>query len=138
APAARQQLCPPRDGLRPEMKALVVNALGTGFELESVDIATPIGREVLIDVKASGLCHTDLLFATHSVVPLPAVLGHEVSGIVAEVGPDVTQFKVGDHVVGCLTQTCGTCVHAANRAAPSSASIPKRLCAAPLRGRASA
>src|SRR6185369_10105287 len=80
-----------------------------GFELESVDIATPIGREVLIDVKASGLCHTDLLFATHSVVPLPAVLGHEVSGIVAEVGPDVTQFKVGDHVVGCLTQTCGTC-----------------------------
>jgi len=91
------------------MKALVVNALGAGFELESVDIATPIGREVLIDVKASGLCHTDLLFATHSVVPLPAVLGHEVSGIVAEVGPDVTQFKVGDHVVGCLTQTCGTC-----------------------------
>src|SRR4029079_12886353 len=61
------------------MKALVVNALGAGFELESVDIATPIGREVLIDVKASGLCHTDLLFATHIVVPLPAVLGHEVS-----------------------------------------------------------
>ena len=91
------------------MKALVVNALGAGFELESVDIAAPIGREVLIDVKASGLCHTDLLFATHSVVPLPAVLGHEVSGIVAEVGPDVTQFKVGDHVVGCLTQTCGAC-----------------------------
>src|SRR6476661_673834 len=98
---------PPRDGLRQEMKALVVNALGAGFELESVDIAAPIGREVLIDVKASGLCHTDLLFATHSVAPLRGVLGHEVWGIVGEVGPDVTHFKVGDHVFGCLTKTGG-------------------------------
>ena len=39
-----------------------------------------MGREVLIDVQASGLCHTDLLFATHDIVPTPAVLGHEVSG----------------------------------------------------------
>ena len=91
------------------MKALVVNALGSGFELEDIDIATPIGREVLIDVQASGLCHTDLLFATHDIVPIPAVLGHEVSGIVAGVGPDVTQFRVGDHVVGSLAQTCGSC-----------------------------
>jgi len=47
------------------MKALVVNALGRGFDFEDVDIASPIGREVLVDVQASGLCHTDLLFATH-------------------------------------------------------------------------
>ena len=91
------------------MKALVVNALGRGFDFEDVDIAIPIGREVLVDVQASGLCHTDLLFATHDIVPLPAVLGHEVAGIVAAVGPDVAQFRVGDHVVGSLAQSCGAC-----------------------------
>jgi S-(hydroxymethyl)glutathione dehydrogenase/alcohol dehydrogenase len=41
---------------------------------------------VLVDVCASGLCHTDLLFATHNIVPMPAVLGHEVAGIVAAAG----------------------------------------------------
>ena len=91
------------------MQALVVNALGCGFDLEDVDIAAPMGREVLIDVQASGLCHTDLLFATHDIVPTPAVLGHEVSGIVAEVGPDVAQFRIGDHVVASLAQSCGSC-----------------------------
>jgi S-(hydroxymethyl)glutathione dehydrogenase / alcohol dehydrogenase len=91
------------------MKALVVNALGGGFDLEEIDVAVPKGREVLIDVQASGLCHTDLLFATHDIVPTPAVLGHEVSGTVAEVGPDVVQFRVGDHVVGSLAQSCGSC-----------------------------
>src|SRR5882672_7827997 len=82
------------------MKALVVNALGGRFEPDDVEIAAPIGREVLVDVQASGLCHTDVLFATNNIIPMPAVLGHEVAGIVAEVGPDVQQFKVGDHVVG--------------------------------------
>src|ERR1700758_54737 len=91
------------------MKALVLNALGHGFDFEDVEIASPIGREVLVDVQASGLCHTDLLFATHDIVPTPAVLGHEVAGIVAEVGPDVAQFRVGDHVVGSLAQSCGAC-----------------------------
>jgi S-(hydroxymethyl)glutathione dehydrogenase/alcohol dehydrogenase len=91
------------------MKALVVNALGGEFDLEDVQIAAPIGREVLVDVQAFGLCHTDLLFATHDIVPMPAVLGHEVAGIVAEVGPDVAQFRVGDHVVGSLAQSCGAC-----------------------------
>jgi len=91
------------------MKALVLNALGHGFDFEDVEIAAPIRREVLVDVQASGLCHTDLLFATHDIVPVPAVLGHEVAGIVAEVGPDVAQFHVGDHVVGSLAQSCGAC-----------------------------
>ena len=54
------------------MKALVLNALGRGFDFEDVDIAAPIGREVLVDVQASGLCHTDLLFATHDFVPTPS------------------------------------------------------------------
>lgn len=91
------------------MKALVLNALGHGFDFEEVDIAAPMGREVLVDVQASGLCHTDLLFATHDFVPTPSVLGHEVAGIVAAVGPEVTQFHVGDHVVGSLAQSCGSC-----------------------------
>jgi S-(hydroxymethyl)glutathione dehydrogenase/alcohol dehydrogenase len=94
---------------RPKLKALVVNALGRGFDLEDVDIAPPIGREVLVEVRASGLCHTDLLFATHAFVPTPSVLGHEVAGFVAGVGPDVTQLRVGDHVVGSLAQSCGAC-----------------------------
>ena len=91
------------------MKALVVNALGGGFDREEIDIASPIGREVLVDVQASGLCHTDLLFATNDIVPMPAVLGHEVAGVVAKVGPDVTQIRIGDHVVGSLAQSCGAC-----------------------------
>src|SRR5580704_12841846 len=89
--------------LWPDMKALVLNAIGRGFDFEDVDIASPAGREILVDVQASGLCHTDLLFATHDIVPAPCVLGHEVSGIVAAIGSDVTQFRVGDHVVGSLT-----------------------------------
>jgi S-(hydroxymethyl)glutathione dehydrogenase/alcohol dehydrogenase len=92
------------------MKALVVNAIGRGFDVEDVDIATPVGREVLVEVRASGLCHTDLLFATHNFVALPAVLGHEVAGVVAAVGPDVGHIRVGDHVVGSLAQSCGACV----------------------------
>jgi S-(hydroxymethyl)glutathione dehydrogenase/alcohol dehydrogenase len=91
------------------MKALVLNAVGRGFDLEDVDLANPTGREVLVEVRASGLCHTDLLFATHAFMQLPIVLGHEVAGVVAAVGPEVTQVKVGDHVAGSLVQACGTC-----------------------------
>src|SRR6202142_1323128 len=92
-----------------KMKALVLNAVGHGFDFEDVDIAAPIGREVLVDVHASGLCHTDLLFAANPIFPTPAVFGHEISGIVAETGSGVTQFRVGDHVVGSLAQSCGSC-----------------------------
>jgi hypothetical protein len=93
----------------PDMKALVLNALEHGFDLEGVEIAAPRGREVLVDVQASGLCHTDLLFATHDIAPTPSVLGHEVAGIVAAIGPDVTHARLGDHVVGALAQACGAC-----------------------------
>src|ERR1700724_3410100 len=91
------------------MKALVVNAVGGPFDFEDVEIAKPIGREVLVDVRASGLCHTDLLFAANPIFPTPAVFGHEICGIVAEIGPEVTQFRAGDHVVGSLAQSCGSC-----------------------------
>jgi S-(hydroxymethyl)glutathione dehydrogenase / alcohol dehydrogenase len=91
------------------VKALVVNALGRGFDFEEIDIAAPMGREVLVNVQASGLCHTDLLFATNDIAPTPVVLGHEIAGIVAARGPDVAQLHVGDHVVGSLAQSCGAC-----------------------------
>jgi S-(hydroxymethyl)glutathione dehydrogenase/alcohol dehydrogenase len=63
------------------MKALVVNALDGGFDLDDVQVAAPMGREVLVDVRASGLCHTELLFAMHDIVPIPAILGHELAGV---------------------------------------------------------
>jgi S-(hydroxymethyl)glutathione dehydrogenase / alcohol dehydrogenase len=92
------------------VKAAVVNAVGGGFSVEEVSIAAPIGREVLVDVKAAGLCHTDHTVATVDIgFPLPSVLGHEVAGVVAAVGPSVTGVAVGDHVVGCLAQSCGVC-----------------------------
>lgn len=92
------------------MKAAVVRSPGTGFVIEDVAIAEPIGREVLVDVKAAGLCHTDHTIASVDLgYPMPAVLGHELAGIVVAVGPAVTHIRVGDHVVGCLAQSCGAC-----------------------------
>ncbi|MGX9787803.1 zinc-binding dehydrogenase [Mycobacterium sp. MMS18-G62] len=92
------------------MKAMIVRELGARFVLEDVDVASPVGREVLVEVKASGLCHTDLTFSKAHFGPSPPfLLGHEVAGIVAAVGPGVTELSVGDHVVGCLVQTCGKC-----------------------------
>jgi S-(hydroxymethyl)glutathione dehydrogenase/alcohol dehydrogenase len=91
------------------VKALVDNALGAWSYLEDIDIAEPIGREVLVNAQTSGLCHADLLFATHDIVPTPVVLGHEVAGTVAAVGPDVMQLRIGYHVEGSLAQACGAC-----------------------------
>lgn len=92
------------------MKAAVLNAINGVFDIEDIEIAEPIGREVLIDVKASGLCHSDLHFAENDFgVPLPAIFGHEIAGIVKAVGPDVREFQIGDHVVGSLVQYCGHC-----------------------------
>jgi S-(hydroxymethyl)glutathione dehydrogenase/alcohol dehydrogenase len=92
------------------MKASIVREFGGGFHLEDVDIAEPIGREVLVEVRASGLCHSDELAANHDLgYAPPVVFGHELAGVVAAVGPDVTQIAVGDHVVGCLVQYCGVC-----------------------------
>lgn len=93
------------------VRAAVVDVLGGGFGVQDIDIARPEGREVLVEVRASGLCHTDLTVATHAFgdFPPPVVLGHEVAGVVAGIGPHVTEFTTGDHVVGCLVQWCGGC-----------------------------
>ncbi|MDE1191358.1 MAG: Zn-dependent alcohol dehydrogenase [Arachidicoccus sp.] len=92
------------------MKASIVDEVGGKFKTVDVEIDQPQGFEVLISVKASGLCHSDLHIRDHGFgYPFPSVLGHELAGIVEAVGETVTDFKVGDHVVGCLIQYCGHC-----------------------------
>ncbi|MEV7694785.1 Zn-dependent alcohol dehydrogenase [Microbacterium sp. NPDC089189] len=92
------------------MKAAVVREFGAGFHTEEVTLADPVGREVLVEVKASGLCHSDEIAArTNLGYDVPAVFGHEVSGIVTAIGDEVRDVAVGDHVVGCLVQYCGAC-----------------------------
>lgn len=91
------------------MKALVLDEVGTPFRLADVDIAAPLNREVLVDVKASGLCHSDLTASSLGGWPVPAILGHEISGVVAAIGTAVTRFAVGDHVVASLQSHCENC-----------------------------
>lgn len=84
--------------------------VGAPLTIENVEIDAPVGNEVLVDVVAAGLCHSDLRFLEGSFDhPLPTVLGHEVSGIVAAVGADVTDVDVGDHVVMSISVFCGVC-----------------------------
>ncbi|WP_159502168.1 zinc-binding dehydrogenase [Microbacterium sp. 18062] len=91
-------------------RASIVTALGAGFETEDLEIDDPIGREVLIEVKASGLCHSDLHAATTGLgFPFPAVFGHEIAGVVRSVGPETTGIVPGQHVVASLVQFCGDC-----------------------------
>lgn len=92
------------------MKASVTLGVGQGFKTQEITIDEPRGREVLVDVKASGLCHSDLHLVENDYgFPMPAVFGHEIAGVVAAVGPDVTDVAVGDRVVGSLIQSCGAC-----------------------------
>lgn len=91
------------------VKALVLDEVGGDFRVADIEVAKPIGREVLVDVKASGLCQSDRTASNLGGFPLPAVLGHEVSGIVAAVGPEVDRFAVGDHVVASLQSHCERC-----------------------------
>lgn len=92
------------------MKAAVLNAPNGRFDIENIDIDSPRDREVLVAIKASGLCHSDLHIAnTDFGISLPAVLGHELAGVVEAIGPGVTEFSIGDHVVGSLVSHCGRC-----------------------------
>ncbi|GLO13361.1 aryl-alcohol dehydrogenase [Pseudomonas putida] len=93
--------------LRP-VKAAVTRGKGAPFVLEQARIRAPQGDEVLVRIVATGMCHTDMIVRDqYYPVPLPAVLGHEGSGIVEAVGPLVQNLAVGDHVV----MTYGYCGH---------------------------
>ncbi len=78
--------------------------------IEELDLEGPRGNEILVEIRAAGLCHSDL--STIQGIrprPLPAVLGHEAAGIVRDVGPGVTDLREGDHVVLVFVMSCGTC-----------------------------
>ncbi|AOZ08858.1 Zn-dependent alcohol dehydrogenase [Cupriavidus malaysiensis] len=92
------------------MKAAVMETIGAPLVIRDVAVAKPGSREVLVRTAAVGLCHSDL-HMIHGIypLPLPAVLGHEVSGVVEAVGSGVSGLKAGDHVVGCLSVYCGYC-----------------------------
>jgi S-(hydroxymethyl)glutathione dehydrogenase / alcohol dehydrogenase len=92
------------------MKAAVLYEANKPLVIEDVSINKPGPREVLIRTAVAGLCHSDLHFMEGLYpYPLPAILGHESSGVVEQVGADVTYVKPGDHVVTCLSVFCGTC-----------------------------
>ncbi len=87
---------------------------GGAFSVEAVDLAEPQAHEVLVEIVACGVCHTDLAVRDrHIPLPLPAVLGHEGSGIVSKVGSAVTHLLPGDHVV-LSYGSCGQCTNCAS------------------------
>ncbi len=95
------------------MKTLAAVAFEAGKPLEvvEVDLEGPKWGEVLIEIKATGICHTDE-FTRSGADPegiFPVILGHEGAGIVQEVGPGVTSLKVGDHVIPLYTPECREC-----------------------------
>jgi len=94
-----------------KIKAAVLDQVGSEFRIAEVEIAKPKSGEILVKVAASGLCASDLnaIDGKRKLVPFPAVIGHEAAGIVSEVGPDVSNIKVGDHVVMSIVPNCGTC-----------------------------
>lgn len=91
-------------------KAAILHEVGQRLDLREVEVLPPLAGEVLIRMAAGGVCHSDLHVMTgHLPAPLPAILGHEGSGIVAEVGAGVTTVKPGDHVIPLWRLSCGEC-----------------------------
>ena len=92
-------------------QAMVCHAPNTALVLEELDLARPGPDDVLIEVMATGLCHTDLsqLEGKAAPYPFPVVVGHEGAGIVRAVGANVSSLAVGDHVVALGIGECGQC-----------------------------
>lgn len=94
------------------MRAAVLETHGQPLNVCEVDIAPPREHEVLVAIKATGVCHSDLSVAQGKLpLPPPAVLGHEGAGIVEDVGSAVTKVRPGDHVVVMWTPMCGDCFY---------------------------
>jgi S-(hydroxymethyl)glutathione dehydrogenase/alcohol dehydrogenase len=105
-------------------RAAVAVAAGKPLEIMEVDLDGPRAGEVLVEIKATGICHTDE-FTLSGADPegiFPAILGHEGAGVVADVGPGVTSVKKGDHVIPLYTPECRQC--------PSCLSRKTNLCTA--------
>ncbi|HTV46499.1 MAG TPA: S-(hydroxymethyl)glutathione dehydrogenase/class III alcohol dehydrogenase [Stellaceae bacterium] len=94
-----------------QVRAAVAYEAGSKLTVETVDLDGPRAGEVLIEVKATGICHTDqyTLSGADPEGLFPAILGHEGAGIVVEIGPDVRSLKPGDHVIPLYTPECRQC-----------------------------
>jgi S-(hydroxymethyl)glutathione dehydrogenase/alcohol dehydrogenase len=94
-----------------DVKAAVSWKAGEPLSIETVQLEGPKVGEVLVEIKATGICHTDE-FTRSGADPeglFPAILGHEGAGVVVETGPGVTTLKKGDHVIPLYTPECGKC-----------------------------
>ena len=92
-------------------RAAVALEAGKPLEVMEVNLEGPKAGEVMVEIKATGICHTDE-FTRSGADPegiFPAILGHEGAGVVVEVGPGVTSVKVGDHVIPLYTPECRQC-----------------------------
>src|SRR5476649_1285139 len=92
-------------------KAAVAWKAGAPLTIEEVDLAGPRAGEVLIELKATGICHTDY-YTLSGADPeglFPAILGHEGAGVVVDVGPGVTTLRRDDHVIPLYTPECRQC-----------------------------
>ncbi|MEP7310860.1 MAG: zinc-binding dehydrogenase [Acidobacteriota bacterium] len=92
------------------MKAAVLERAPGAMHIEEIPVPVPLAGEVLVKVHACGVCHTDLhVIKAEVAFPTPAVLGHEISGTVAELGAGVAGPPVGTHVVSAFIMPCGRC-----------------------------
>ena len=94
-----------------DVKAAVAYEPGKPLVIETVQLAGPKFGEVLVEIKATGICHTDE-FTRSGADPeglFPAIFGHEGAGVVVDVGPGVTTLKKGDHVIPLYTPECRQC-----------------------------
>ncbi len=99
-----------------DVRAAVAFEAGKPLEIETVQLEGPRAGEVLVEMKATGICHTDA-FTLSGDDPeglFPAILGHEGAGVVVEVGEGVTSLAVGDHVIPLYTPECRECDYCLN------------------------
>ncbi len=93
-------------------RAAVLRQSGVPLAIEQVSRRAPAPSDVVVRVRAAGLCHTDLEVIDGSLrYPLPMILGHEASGVVEEIGSEVRNVRVGDHVILSWNPHCGHCFH---------------------------
>ena len=92
-------------------RAAIAFEPGKPLVVETVDLEGPRANEVLVELKATGVCHTDAytLSGKDSEGIFPSILGHEGAGVVVEVGKDVKSVKAGDHVIPLYTPECRAC-----------------------------
>ena len=100
-----------------QMRAAIARKAGEKLTLETVELDGPREGEVLVEIQATGICHTDeyTLSGSDPEGLFPAILGHEGAGVVVDVGPNVSSLKKGDHVIPLYTPECRQCEYCLSR-----------------------